>query len=304
MFYEGVQAEDDGNCTITIDLSDCTHVLPVSVTKNYGIELRLKNSRYTLSAMTPGIRDSWINAIKHALYTLSSKDDKKTSFNEESFSCQNGKRVAYVTPESHNWFATTTDDSCSTTDDETLSLRSGSNLNDNQGMIFGSDENLSVSDQDTDKESEDCETESRRRSVSPTCRRSPVSRIKERNSRRKQGRRSDIESDAANMISSNDAFSPIAINRVTNSVKSTKRLANSCNKDTSATMTAVSDDSQQVYLLYNRPANNENYIDEKKKIEILESQLEMVKSELKQAKDYLQKNNKENCRLLKALSEK
>lgn len=56
--YKDVWAEDSTEPLIAIDLSECENVYPSASAKNYGIEIKCRRTRYVLSAMTPGIRDS------------------------------------------------------------------------------------------------------------------------------------------------------------------------------------------------------------------------------------------------------
>uniref|UniRef100_A0A1I7SDS3 Protein outspread n=1 Tax=Bursaphelenchus xylophilus TaxID=6326 RepID=A0A1I7SDS3_BURXY len=121
--YNDVWVDDNAEPAITIDLSECENVYPS--TRNYGIEIKCKRARYVLSAMTPGIRDSWISALQQNLHNpspnyLNSMDnaDAATHDSTEIFSfTKKRKHIAYVAPESHHSNSVMDGELSSTTDE-------------------------------------------------------------------------------------------------------------------------------------------------------------------------------------------
>ncbi|XP_015114889.1 protein outspread isoform X2 [Diachasma alloeum] len=76
MYYRDPTTEDKGIMDGVIDLNTVTAVLPVQVARNYGFQTVTWDSRGTtvFSAVTAGIRSSWVSAIRRAA-NLSDSDD-------------------------------------------------------------------------------------------------------------------------------------------------------------------------------------------------------------------------------------
>ncbi|XP_063972956.1 protein outspread isoform X2 [Diachasmimorpha longicaudata] len=76
MYYRDPTTEDKGIMDGVIDLNTVTAVLPVQVARNYGFQTVTWDDRGTtvFSAVTAGIRSSWVSAIRRAA-NLSDSDD-------------------------------------------------------------------------------------------------------------------------------------------------------------------------------------------------------------------------------------
>ncbi|XP_050391694.1 golgin subfamily A member 4 isoform X1 [Patella vulgata] len=63
-YYKDAKAEDSNNLDGRIDLSTCYEVSEVSLPRNYGFKIKTRNGEYQLAAMTSGIRNNWMKALR------------------------------------------------------------------------------------------------------------------------------------------------------------------------------------------------------------------------------------------------
>ncbi|XP_059163894.1 uncharacterized protein LOC131946906 isoform X2 [Physella acuta] len=63
-YYEDAKAEESNLLEGRIDLSSCYEVSETSTHRNYGFKIKTRNGEYTLAAMTSGIRNNWMKAIR------------------------------------------------------------------------------------------------------------------------------------------------------------------------------------------------------------------------------------------------
>lgn len=65
--YRDPDGEDSGTPEMVINLSSISSVTEIQVARNYGFQMRLWNDvKHTLSAVTSGIRNNWMQAIRKA----------------------------------------------------------------------------------------------------------------------------------------------------------------------------------------------------------------------------------------------
>ncbi|ESO87416.1 hypothetical protein LOTGIDRAFT_127833, partial [Lottia gigantea] len=63
-YYKDAKAEDANNLDGRIDLSTCYEVSEVNLPRNYGLKIKTRNGEYQLAAMTSGIRNNWMKALR------------------------------------------------------------------------------------------------------------------------------------------------------------------------------------------------------------------------------------------------
>ncbi|XP_041364638.1 golgin subfamily A member 4-like isoform X2 [Gigantopelta aegis] len=63
-YYKDAKAEDANDLDGRIDLSTCYEVSELNIHRNYGFKIKTQNGQYTLAAMTSGIRNNWMKAIR------------------------------------------------------------------------------------------------------------------------------------------------------------------------------------------------------------------------------------------------
>ncbi|VDK82191.1 unnamed protein product [Litomosoides sigmodontis] len=188
--YKDVWAEDSAEPLLSVDLNECENVYPSASAKNYGIEIKCRRTRYVLSAMTPGIRDSWITALQQNLHNPSPtyaegclSDAASLPESDLASLLPRKKHIAYVAPESHHSNSMMDDESC--TEDELNSLDQPSRTQRtslSERSLESSDDNNVVDDDQ--RRSPQQRRSGRDQSLSPTFRRSPVSRIKDKSTNR------------------------------------------------------------------------------------------------------------------------
>ncbi|KAK0426813.1 hypothetical protein QR680_009912 [Steinernema hermaphroditum] len=178
--YKDVWLEDSSEPLVSLDLKDCVNVYPSETAKHYGIEIKCKRTRYILSAMTPGIRDSWIQALQQNLHNPSpTYVDNCPSVDGMSIADSEARRkkhIAYVAPESHHSNSMMDGESSTSEDEDELM----SPLGTRRTMAVAHRNSISVS------ESSDDEATDRRRASSPPTtlrRRSPLSRVKDKSTK-------------------------------------------------------------------------------------------------------------------------
>ncbi|CAL1542227.1 unnamed protein product [Lymnaea stagnalis] len=63
-YYEDAKAEESNLLEGRIDLSSCYEVSEMPTHRNYGFKIKTRNGEYILAAMTSGIRNNWMKAIR------------------------------------------------------------------------------------------------------------------------------------------------------------------------------------------------------------------------------------------------
>ncbi|XP_061829541.1 TRIO and F-actin binding protein b isoform X2 [Nerophis lumbriciformis] len=73
-YYRDSSAEEKDDLDGEIDLKSCEKVSEFDVEKNYGFQIQTRDSSFTLSAMTAGIRRNWIEVLKKCIRPSSTPD--------------------------------------------------------------------------------------------------------------------------------------------------------------------------------------------------------------------------------------
>ncbi|KAG7505312.1 hypothetical protein JOB18_028861 [Solea senegalensis] len=73
-YYRDSSAEEKDDMDGEIDLKHCVNVSEFDVEKNYGFQIQTRETVFTLSAMTAGIRRNWIEVLKKSVRPSSSPD--------------------------------------------------------------------------------------------------------------------------------------------------------------------------------------------------------------------------------------
>ncbi|XP_056143785.1 TRIO and F-actin binding protein b isoform X2 [Lampris incognitus] len=73
-YYRDSGAEEKDDLDGEIDLKSCVKVSEFDVEKNYGFQIQTRESVFTLSAMTAGIRRNWIEVLRKCVRPSSSPD--------------------------------------------------------------------------------------------------------------------------------------------------------------------------------------------------------------------------------------
>ncbi|XP_054616722.1 TRIO and F-actin binding protein b isoform X2 [Dunckerocampus dactyliophorus] len=73
-YYRDSSAEEKDDLDGEIDLKSCVKVSEFDVEKNYGFQIQTRDSSFTLSAMTAGIRRNWIEVLKKCIRPSSTPD--------------------------------------------------------------------------------------------------------------------------------------------------------------------------------------------------------------------------------------